>query len=81
MAGEHERTALGIVMALQRDDPGALPALLHDDEGEPVDDLDLIVTLGRLCGYLAGLVGQAADPPVDAGTVLAELALQWGESG
>jgi hypothetical protein len=81
VAGEHERTALGIVMALEREDPGALPALLYGDDGEPVDDLELIVTLGRLCAYLAGRIGAAAEPPVDAGAVLSEMALQWGGNG
>ena len=80
MAGEHERTALGIVMALESDDPGALPALFYDEDGEPVDELDMIVTLGRLCAALAGKIGEAADPPVDAATVLSEMALQWGET-
>jgi len=49
--------------------------------GSPVDELDLIVTLGRLCAALAGKIGEAADPPVDAATVLSELALQWGGTG
>lgn len=81
MAGEMERTALGIVMALERDDPRALPALFYDDEGEPVDDLDLIVTLGRFCVFLAGRVGAASDPQVDASAVLSQLALEWGQTG
>jgi hypothetical protein len=81
VAGEVERTALGIVMALERDDPKALPALFFGDDGEPVDDLDLIVTLGNLCVLLAARIGAASDPPVDASAVLAEMALQWGEQG
>jgi hypothetical protein len=77
VAGDLERTALGIVMALERDDPGALRELFFDEDG-PVDDLDLIVTLGRLCVALAGQIGAQADPPVAAGDVLAQLALEWG---
>lgn len=77
MADELERTALGIVMALERDDPEAMRELFFTEEG-PVDDLDLIVTLGRLCVALAGRVGERRDPAVDAGTILAELALEWG---
>ena len=77
MAGDLERTALGIVMALERDDPGALRELFYDEDG-PVDDLDLIVTLGQLCVFLAGQIGTQADPPVSAATVLAGLALDWG---
>ncbi|MEW6477076.1 MAG: hypothetical protein AB1679_32880 [Actinomycetota bacterium] len=77
MADEMERTALGIVMALERDDPAALRELFFTDDG-PVDDLELIVTLGRLAAYLAGKLGAHEDPPVDAATVLARLALEWG---
>jgi hypothetical protein len=73
-----ERTALGIVMALERDDPAAMRELFFDEDG-PVDDLDLIVTLGRLCIALADRLGSTADPPVGAAAVLAQLALEWGE--
>jgi hypothetical protein len=52
VAGDLERTALGIVMALERDDPAAMRELFFTEEG-PVDDLDLIVTLGRLCVFMA----------------------------
>jgi hypothetical protein len=78
VADDVERTALGIVMALERDDHRALPALFFLDDGSPVDDLELIVTLGRLCVALAGMAGANADPPVAAGDVLAKLALDWG---
>lgn len=77
MADDLERTALGIVMALERDDPEAIRELFFTEDG-PVDDLDLIVTLGRLCVALAERVGARSDPPVDAATVLGELALNWG---
>jgi hypothetical protein len=77
MAGELERTALGIVMALERDDPAALRELFFAEDG-PVDDLDLIVTLGQLCVALAERVGARADPPVRGADVLAQLALDWG---
>lgn len=77
MADEMERTALGIVMALERDDPAALRELFFTEDG-PIDDLELIVTLGRLSAYLAGKLGAHEDPPADAGTVLARLALEWG---
>jgi hypothetical protein len=80
MAGDLERTALGIVMALERGDGQALPALLHDEDG-PVDDLELIVMLGRIALALAGQVGLRTDPPLSAAEVLAQLALEWGESG
>jgi hypothetical protein len=36
------------------------------------------VTLGRLCVALAMEIGAREDPPVDAGTVLSRLALEWG---
>ena len=78
MAGDLERTALGIVMALERDDPAAMRELFFTEEG-PVDDLDLIVTLGRLCVFMAMQIGAREDPPVDAGTVLSRLALEWGQ--
>lgn len=78
MAGDLERTALGIVMALERDDPAAMRELFFDEDG-PVDDLDLIVTLGRLCVYMAMEIGTMADPPLDAATVLSRLALEWGQ--
>lgn len=80
MADDMERTALGIVMALERDDPAALRELFFTDDG-PIDDLELIVTLGRLSAYLAGKLGSQEDPPVDAATVLARLALEWGRPG
>jgi hypothetical protein len=80
MADDLERTALGMVMALERDDPAALRELFFTEEG-PVDDLELIVTLGRLCAYLAGKMGTQEDPPVDAATVLSRLALEWGRPG
>jgi len=80
VADDLERTALGIVMALERDDPAALRELFFDEDG-PVDDLDLIVTLGRLCVHLAERIGTTADPPVGAGAVLAQLALDWGGHG
>jgi hypothetical protein len=72
-----ERTALGIVMALERDDPAAMRELFFDEDG-PVDDLDLIVTLGRLCVALAERIGTTSDPPVTGGAILAQLALEWG---
>jgi len=78
MADDVERTALGIVMALERDDSRALPALFFGEDGNPVDDLELIVTLGRLCVALAGMAGATADPPVTAVDVLTRLALEWG---
>jgi hypothetical protein len=77
MAGDLERTALGIVMALERDDPVAMRELFFDEDG-PVDELDLIVTLGRLGVFMAMQLGALEDPPVDAGTVLSRLALEWG---
>ena len=80
MAGDLERTALGIVMALERDDPAAMRELFFTEEG-PVDDLDLIVTLGRLCVALAMQIGAMEDPSIDAGTVLSRLALEWGQQG
>ena len=80
MAGDLERTALGIVMALERDDPAAMRELFFTEDG-PVDDLDLIVTLGRLCVALAMEIGSREDPPLDAGTVLSRLALEWGQQG
>ena len=80
MAGDLERTALGIVMALERDDPAAMRELFFTEDG-PVDDLDLIVTLGRLCVALAMQIGAMEDPPLDAGTVLSRLALEWGQQG
>jgi len=77
IADEMERTALGIVMALERDDPAALRELFFTEDG-PIDDLELIVTLGRLSAHLAGKLGAQEDPPADAATVLARLALEWG---
>ena len=77
MAGDLERTALGIVIALERDDPAAMRELFFTEDG-PVDDLDLIVTLGRLCVALAMKIGALEDPPTEAGTVLSRLALEWG---
>ena len=76
-ADEMERTALGIVMALERDDPAALRELFFTEDG-PIDDLELIVTLGRLSAYLAGKLGAQEEPPADAATVLGRLALEWG---
>jgi hypothetical protein len=78
VAGDLERTALGIVMALERDDPAAMRELFFTEDG-PVDELDLIVTLGRLGVALAMEIGAREDPPVDAGTVLSRLALEWGQ--
>jgi hypothetical protein len=78
MAGDHERTALGIVMALERDDPAAMRELFFTDEG-PVDELDLIVTMGRLCVYMAMQIGARENPPADARTVLTRIALEWGQ--
>jgi hypothetical protein len=77
IADEMERTALGIVMALERDDPAALRELFFTEDG-PIDDLELIVTLGRLSAFLAGKLGAQEDPPADATAVLARLALEWG---
>ena len=77
LADDMERTALGIVMALERDDPAALRELFFTEDG-PIDDLDLIVTLGRLSAYLAGQLGATEDPPLDAAAVLTRLALDWG---
>jgi hypothetical protein len=77
VADDMERTALGIVMALERDDPAALRELFFTEDG-PIDDLELIVTLGRLSAYLAAKLGAQADPPLDAAAVLAQLALEWG---
>ena len=77
IADDLERTALGIVMALERDDPAALRELFFTGDG-PIDDLDLIVTLGRLCAYLAAKLGAQEDPPSDAAAVLTRLALEWG---
>ena len=80
MVADLERTALGIVMALERGDRDALPTLLYDEDG-PVDDLELIVMLGRICLALAGQVGIRSDPPLTAADILAQLALEWGEDG
>jgi hypothetical protein len=80
VAEDLERTALGIVMALERGDGQALPTLLHDEDG-PVDDLELIVMLGRIALALAGQVGLRSDPPQTAAEVLSQLALEWGDSG
>ena len=77
MAGDLERTALGIVMALERDDPVAMRELFFDEDG-PVDELNLIITLGRLCHYMAIQLGALEDPPTDAATILSRLALEWG---
>jgi hypothetical protein len=77
IADDMERTALGIVMALERDDPAALRALFFTEDG-PIDDLELIVTLGRLSAYLAAKLGATEDPPLDAAAVLTRLALEWG---
>jgi hypothetical protein len=77
LADDMERTALGIVMALDRDDPAALRELFFTEDG-PIDDLELIVTLGRLCAYLAAKLGATEDPPLDAAAILARLALDWG---
>jgi hypothetical protein len=77
VAADLERTALGIVMALERDDPAAMRELFFTEEG-PVDELDLIVTLGRFGVFMAMEIGRREDPPVDAGTVLTRLALEWG---
>jgi len=77
LADDMERTALGIVMALERDDSAALRELFFTEDG-PIDDLELIVTLGRLCAYLAGKLGAQDDPPLDAAAVLTRLALEWG---
>jgi hypothetical protein len=77
IADDMERTALGIVMALERDDPAALRELFFTEDG-PIDDLDLIVTLGRLSAHLAGKLGATEDPPVAAAAVLTRLALEWG---
>lgn len=77
IADDLERTALGIVMALERDDPAALRELFFTEDG-PIDDLELIVTLGRLCAYLAAKLGAQEDPPADAAAVLTRLALEWG---
>jgi len=65
-------------MALERDDPAAMRELFFTEEG-PVDELDLIVTLGRLGVFMAMQIGAREDPPVDAGTVLSRLALEWGQ--
>jgi len=78
VAGDLERTALGIVMALERDDPAAMRELFFDEDG-PVDELDLIVTLGRLCLLMAMEIGNREDPPLPAATVLSRLALEWGQ--
>ena len=78
VAGDLERTALGIVMALERDDPAAMRELFFDEDG-PVDELDLIVTLGRLSVFMAMKIGALEDPPIDARTVLSRLALEWGQ--
>lgn len=79
MAGDLERTALGLVMALERNDREALPALLYDEDG-PVDDFELIVMLGRIALALAAQVGVRCDPPQTAAEVLSQLALEWGDS-
>ena len=65
-------------MALERDDPAAMRELFFTEDG-PVDDLDLIVTLGRLCVLMAMEMGAREDPPVDANTVLSRIALDWGK--
>lgn len=57
--------------------PLPLRELFFTEDG-PIDDLELIVTLGRLSAYLAAKLGAQEDPPADAGTVLARLALEWG---
>ena len=80
MAADLERTALGIVMALERGDRDALPALLYDEHG-PVDDVELIVILGRIALALAAQVGVRSDPPQTAAEILSQLALEWGETG
>jgi hypothetical protein len=80
MAADLERTALGLIMALERNDREALPALLYDEDG-PVDDFELIVMLGRIALALAAQVGVRCDPPQTAAEILAQLALEWGESG
>jgi hypothetical protein len=77
VAADLERTALGIVMALERDDPAAMRELFFTEDG-PVDDLDLIVTLGRLCVLMAMEIGAREEPPIEAGTVLSRIALEWG---
>jgi hypothetical protein len=77
MAADLERTALGLVMALERNDRDALPALLYDEDG-PVDDFELIVMLGRVALALAAQVGVRSDPPQTAAEVLSQLALEWG---
>jgi hypothetical protein len=77
MAADLERTALGLVMALERNDRDALPALLYDEDG-PVDDFELIVMLGRVALALAAQVGVRCDPPQTAAEVLSQLALEWG---
>ena len=77
VADDMERTALVIVMALERDDPSALRELFFTEDG-PIDDLELIVTLGRLSAYLAAQLGAREDPPLDAAAVLTRLALEWG---
>jgi hypothetical protein len=77
VAADLERTALGIVMALERDDHAAMRELFFTEEG-PVDELDLIVTLGRFGAFMAMQIGAREDPPVDAATVLSRLALEWG---
>ena len=71
---------MGLVMALERNDREALPALLYDEDG-PVDDFELIVMLGRIALALAAQVGVRSDPPQTAAEVLSQLALEWGETG
>jgi hypothetical protein len=80
MSDDLERTALGIVMALERGDNDALPALLLDGDGT-VDEFELIVMLGRIALALAGQVGVRSDPPLTAGEILSQLALEWGQDG
>jgi hypothetical protein len=80
MTADLERTALGIIMALERDDKEALPALLYDENG-PVDDFELIVMLARIGLALAGQVGVRCEPPQTAAEILSQLALEWGETG
>lgn len=80
MADDLERTALGIVMALERADRQALAAFL-ENEDEPVDEYELIVMLGRIALALAAQVGIRSDPPLTAAEILSRLALEWGQSG
>jgi hypothetical protein len=80
MTADLERTALGIIMALERGDKEALPALLYDENG-PVDDFELIVMLARIGLALAGQVGVRCEPPQTAAEILSQLALEWGGTG